>query len=82
MVNCYRLFFQLDGERNYHIFYRMLAGLEREKLAKLHLKPDPRAYNYLIKVKSSGNSRIICTGVLASLRIVYTVDREIFNFRR
>ena len=41
---------QLEGERNYHIFYRMLAGMTPAELGKLHLVRDPWKYNYLTKV--------------------------------
>ena len=41
---------QLKGERNYHIFYRLLAGMSTTELAKLQLVKDPRKYDYLTKV--------------------------------
>ena len=41
---------QLEGERNYHIFYRLLAGMPKQTLAKLHLVKNPREYAYLTKV--------------------------------
>lgn len=44
-----RLVYQLNGERNYHIFYRLLAGMSASELAKLHLVPNPRKYDYLTK---------------------------------
>ena len=43
---------QLEGERNYHIFYRLLAGMSRQDLAKLHLVKDPYQYSYLTKVSA------------------------------
>ena len=43
---------QLEGERNYHIFYRLLAGMSRQDLSKLHLVKDPNEYGYLIKVSA------------------------------
>ena len=37
-----------DGERNYHIFYQMLAGVaEPEERASLHLLGEPAEYLYL-----------------------------------
>lgn len=42
-----RLVYQLDGERNYHVFYRLLAGMTKQDLAKLHLTKDPHNYFYL-----------------------------------
>lgn len=38
-----------DGERNYHIFYSMLAGLNREEKIKLDLE-DASKYRYLNEV--------------------------------
>ena len=38
-----------DGERNYHIFYCMLAGLTKEHKQKLDLK-DASSYKYLTGV--------------------------------
>ncbi len=40
---------QLSGERNYHIFYRMLAGMSSKELAKWQLVSDPHRYSYLTK---------------------------------
>ena len=44
------LYFLGDGERNYHIFYCMLAGLTKEHKQKLDLK-DASSYKYLTGVK-------------------------------
>ena len=49
-VHIFWPYLQLHGERNYHIFYRLLAGMPANKLAKLHLSKDPWAYSYLTKV--------------------------------
>jgi myosin heavy subunit len=38
---------QAVGERNYHIFYQILSGLNDEERGRIHLHPDPRAYYYL-----------------------------------
>ena len=45
-----RLVSQGSDERNYHIFYCMLAGLTREEKQKLDLS-DTSNYNYLIGVR-------------------------------
>lgn len=47
---------QNSDERNYHIFYCMLAGLNKEEKAKLQLG-EPNAYRYL-----TGGGCITCEG--------------------
>lgn len=44
-----RIVSQSSDERNYHIFYCMLAGLSREERQKLELE-DASTYKYLIGV--------------------------------
>ena len=46
---------QMPGERNYHIFYCMLAGLSKDMKAKLEIK-DASHYKYL-----SGVIKLNCT---------------------
>jgi myosin-5 len=38
--------YQIKGERNFHIFYQLVAGLDKETLAKWHLK-SAEHYNYI-----------------------------------
>ncbi|KAM8975581.1 unconventional myosin-Ia isoform 1-T1 [Pelodytes ibericus] len=45
----------VKGERNFHIFYQLLAGGGAELLGKLKLKSDCSAYNYLNKDPTSLN---------------------------
>lgn len=46
-----RIVHQMPQERNYHIFYCMLAGLSKDMKAKLELK-DASNYKYLTGVRT------------------------------
>lgn len=47
---------QQAGERNFHIFYQMLAGLPDVRLKELGLTKSPAHYRYL----NQGDSSSVC----------------------
>eukprot|EP00117_Sycon_ciliatum_P034727 scpid4751/ scgid26450/ Myosin-VIIa; Protein crinkled len=77
-----RIVGQADGERNYHVFYRMISGMTAEEKGKLHLK-DAKDFYYLIQ----GNS-LTCDGmddnkefalIKDAMKILTFTDQEQWN---
>ncbi|KAF7281466.1 hypothetical protein GWI33_004713 [Rhynchophorus ferrugineus] len=69
-----------DGERNYHIFYSMLAGLPKEERKRLDLG-DADKYEYL-----QGGKTLTCVGrneakefsdIVAALKVLNFTDKQI-----
>lgn len=70
------------GERNYHIFYAMLAGLSKEEKKKLELE-DATKYNYLtsggsIKCENRNDSAEF-TSIKSAMRILSFTDEEFWE---
>ncbi|CAL8107310.1 unnamed protein product [Orchesella dallaii] len=77
-----RIVSQNPDERNYHIFYCMLAGLNKEEKAKLSLT-DPTQYRYL-----TGGKCITCEGrddtaefsdIRSAMKVLMFSDPEIWE---
>ncbi|PSN40482.1 Myosin-VIIa [Blattella germanica] len=77
-----RIVSQNSGERNYHIFYSMLAGLSRDEKSSLGLT-SAEHYNYLI-----GGKSLTCDGrddaadfadVRSAMKVLNFSDEEILN---
>ncbi|XP_055591765.1 myosin-VIIa-like [Uranotaenia lowii] len=77
-----RIVNQNKGERNYHIFYAMLAGMSREEKKSLELE-DASKYQYL-----TGGHTLECDGrndgsefadVKAAMKVLTFTDQEIIS---
>ncbi|CAH1098535.1 unnamed protein product [Psylliodes chrysocephalus] len=53
-----RVISQTPGERNFHIFYQLLAGANEDELNKLDLKRSLSSYYYLSSGQQNGSSGI------------------------
>uniref|UniRef100_A0A2P2I3E2 Myosin-IB-like n=1 Tax=Hirondellea gigas TaxID=1518452 RepID=A0A2P2I3E2_9CRUS len=76
-----RVVHQENGERNFHVFYQLLAGSSEEVLAKLHLTRDPADYHYLRQGNSSRLTSVDDKSefekVLTALKVIEFGDDEI-----
>ncbi|CAB3368903.1 Hypothetical predicted protein [Cloeon dipterum] len=80
-----RIVAQSTDERNYHIFYCMLAGLSAEDKKKLELQ-DASSYKYL-----TGGGSIICEGrndaaefadIRSAMKVLMFTDQEIWDIMK
>ena len=61
------------GERSFHIFYQVLAGLADDQLKSLFLTRDPTSYYYL---KRSGCSKVDTIDDVKDFRAVQVLDQN------
>lgn len=70
------------GERNYHIFYAMLAGLSKDEKKKLELE-DATKYNYLISGGSvkceKRNDANEFTAIRSAMKVLSFTDEEFWE---
>jgi myosin-1 len=68
------------GERSFHIFYQMLAGMDAARLKKYHLVGDPTRYNYLARTGMSKVSTVDDAGdfreVEVAMKVFQFTDNE------
>jgi myosin-1 len=72
-----RVVSQMPGERNFHIFYFLLAGGGSALLSKLNLKADPHHYMYLRQVRDL--ARRVTDRQGDAVQVPGVSDRELFN---
>ncbi|XP_059618501.1 unconventional myosin-VIIa-like isoform X2 [Phlebotomus argentipes] len=80
-----RIVHQNKGERNYHIFYAMLAGMNREEKKKLDLE-DASKYQYLTgggTLTTDGrNDASEYADIQAAMKVLSFTDDDIWNIFR
>ncbi|XP_061579633.1 unconventional myosin-X [Cololabis saira] len=72
---------QNPGERNYHIFYALLAGVDREHRDMYLLSERPESYHYLSQSgcvqDSSLNDKQLFNSVMEALKVMEFTEEEI-----
>ncbi|KAL9923426.1 myosin 28B1 isoform 1-T1 [Glossina fuscipes fuscipes] len=79
-----RIVFQSDEERNYHIFYCLVAGLTKEERQKLNLLEDnPSKYHYLAQGKCTAikgkNDAADFTMIKSAMEVLSFKPEDIWN---
>ncbi|CAH1185102.1 unnamed protein product [Phyllotreta striolata] len=75
-----RIIYQNEGERNYHIFYSMLAGMSKEQKKRLELG-NAEMYDYLNKGKiftlDGRNEEKEWSNIMAAFKVLNFTDKEL-----
>ena len=85
MLEKSRIVNQTSEERNYHIFYCILAGMSKEDRNKLHLYQDASGYSYLNHgdtVCEGRNDKQQYSEIISAMKVVEFPDSEIWEIMK